>query len=392
MTQTPAPVLDPVEIMKTLVGFATVSRDSNLPLIDWVQAYLDRHGVKTYRHVHPDQPKAGLWAHAGPLIDGAVLLSGHTDVVPVDGQDWSSDPFVVQERDGRYYGRGTADMKSFDALAIWALVQAQREGVTRPLQLALSYDEEVGLIGAEPLIADAARHFPRAELAIIGEPTTLQAVTGHKGGIAWDVHLRGFEIHSSMAYKGVNAIMEAARLIDWTNQVNAQSMAATPSPANAPFDPPWSNLHVGTIRGGTAHNITARDCHLVLSVRLLPGDDPQEWSDRVHAKAAEIETGMRKIHPDCFITLTTRFNGPGLSNPPGGAAETFVRQITGDNGSHVVSYGTEAGHFQRAGFSAVVCGPGDIAQAHQPDEYITLDQFQAGHDFMRRLLVTLNQG
>ena len=378
--------LTPYEIMEKLVSFPTVSRDSNLPLIDWVQDYLDSQGVKTYRHLHASEPKAGLWAHAGPMEEGAIILSGHTDVVPVDGQDWHSDPFTVTEKDGRYYGRGCCDMKGFDALAIWAVTEAQATGTARPLQLALTYDEEVGLIGADPLLRDAVPHFPRAAAAIIGEPTTMQAVTGHKGGMAWDVHVHGFEIHSSLAYRGVSAIMEAARLIQWANEVNEQSAAATPPAHAAAFDPPWSNLHVGMIEGGTAHNITAKDCEFVFTIRVVPGDDREAWKKRIFDKIAEIEAGMQAIQPTARIEVTERFAGPGLMAEPGGVAETLVRQITGDNASHVVSYGTEAGYFQEHGFDAVVGGPGDIQQAHQADEYIEISQFEAGHDFMRRLL------
>lgn len=383
-------ILTPREIMEKLVSFPTVSRDTNLPLIDWVQDYLDGHGVRTYRHLHASEPKAGLWAHAGPMEDGAVILSGHTDVVPVDGQNWSTDPFTVHEADGRYYGRGCCDMKSFDALAIWAVVEAQRTGAKRPLQLALTYDEEIGLIGADPLIRDAAPHFPRARAAIIGEPTQMQAVTGHKGGMAWTVHFHGYEIHSSLSHRGVSAIMEAGRLIQWANEVNAESAAAAPNEINALFDPPWSNLHVGMIEGGTAHNITAKDCEFVFSIRVAPGDDPAAWQDRIMAKIREIEAGMQAIQPDTWIEVTERFSGPGLFTEPGGPAETLARQLTGDNARHVVSYGTEAGYFQRHGFDSVVCGPGNIEQAHQPDEYIEIAQFEAGHAFMRRLLDHLN--
>ena len=383
--------LTPLEIMEKLVGFPTVSRDTNLPLIDWVQDYLESHGVAVKRHLHASEPKAGLWAHAGPMEEGGVVLSGHTDVVPVDGQTWSSDPFTVTERDGRYYGRGCCDMKGFDALAIWAVVEAQTNGTKRPLQLAFTYDEEVGLIGAEPLINDLGDAFPRAAAAIIGEPTTMQAVTGHKGGMAWTMHFHGYEIHSSLSHRGVSAIMEGARLIQWANEVNAESAATTPNEINALFEPPWSNLHVGMIEGGTAHNITAKDCEFVFSVRVAPGDQPEDWQARIMTKVAEIEAGMKSIHPDARIEVIERFAGPGLFTEPGGTAETLVRQLTGDNARHVVSYGTEAGYFQKHGFDAVVCGPGDIEQAHQPDEFIEVAQFEAGHAFMRRLLDRLNQ-
>ncbi|MDF1855663.1 acetylornithine deacetylase [Pseudooceanicola sp.] len=384
--------LTPFEIMEKLVSFPTVSRDSNLPLIDWVEAYLNSHDVATFRHLHKDEPKAGLWAHAGPLVEGAVVLSGHTDVVPVDGQAWSSDPFTVIERDGKYYGRGCCDMKGFDALAIWALVEGQASGLTRPLQLALTYDEEVGLIGVDPLIRDADGQFPKGSTAIIGEPSTLQVVTGHKSGIGFQVHFEGFEVHSSIAYKGVSAVMEAARLIMWANEMNAEGMAKTPTGVDALFDPPWTNVHVGMIEGGTAHNITAKDCDFVLTFRCVPGDDPAEWGARFKAEVARLDAEMKKVRPEAGIVISEKFGAKGLAPEVDGAAEQLTRSLTGDNGTHVVSYGTEAGYFQAHGFSAVVCGPGDIAQAHQPDEFITIEQFQAGHAFMQRLLDHLRKG
>ncbi len=379
-------VLSPFEIMEKLVSFPTVSRDTNIPLIDWVEAYLNGHGVTTFRHLHPDEPKAGLWAHAGPMVEGAVVLSGHTDVVPVDGQDWSSDPFTVTERDGKYFGRGCCDMKGFDALAIWALVEAQRTGIARPLQLALTYDEEVGLIGVDPLIRDALPHFPKGDVAIIGEPSTMEVVTGHKAGKGYAVHVRGFEVHSSIAYQGVSAIMEGIKLIDWANRMNAEGQARKPEGVDALFDPHWSNVHVGMISGGTAHNITAKDCEFVLTFRCVPGDDPEEWGRRFMAEVARLDAEMKAVRPEAGIDISEKFNGRGLTPEEDGAAEHLTRMLTGDNGTHVVSYGTEAGYFQSHGFSAVVCGPGDIAQAHQPDEFITIAEFEKGHAFMKKLL------
>ncbi|PKQ13710.1 MAG: acetylornithine deacetylase [Alphaproteobacteria bacterium HGW-Alphaproteobacteria-1] len=385
-------ILSPLEIMTRLVAFPTVSRDSNLALVDWVEGYLAAHGITAHRHYDPTGQKAALFAHVGPAVAGGVVLSGHTDVVPVDGQEWHTDPFTVTERDGKYYGRGCADMKGFDALAIWALVEAHQTGVARPLQLALSYDEEVGCLGAPPMIAAMQGVVPRAELAIIGEPTTMQTVTGHKGGLGYNVHVQGFEVHSSLMHRGVNAIMAAAPLIDWANRMNAENRAKRPSELAAMFEPPWTTLHVGQISGGTAHNITARDCRFGMDFRVVPGEDPEAWGALFLEQVRSAEAAMQSVRPETKIDATPRFTVPGLRPEQNGTAEALIRRITGDNGSHVVSYGTEAGQFQEAGYSAAICGPGDIAQAHQPDEFITAAQFEAGHGFMRALLTRLAAG
>jgi len=378
--------LSPFDIMTRLVAFPTVSRDTNLPLIEWVQDYLNSHGITAHRYYNEDKDKAALFAHVGPMDEGGVILSGHTDVVPVDGQPWAADPFTVVERDGKYFGRGCCDMKGFDALAIWALVEAQHRGVTRPLQLALSFDEEIGCTGAAPLIQRMQETIPKASAVIVGEPSELQAVTGHKGGISYWIHVHGFEVHSSLMHTGVNAIMYGAKLIEWANQVNAETMAQTPSPVAALFEPHWTTAHVGQIHGGTAHNITAKDCEFGFGFRIVPDEDPDVWDQRLREKAAQIEAEMQAVIPDTRIDVRADFSLPGFTPEPNGAAEALVRQITGDNGTHVVSYGTEASHFQAAGYSTVVCGPGNIEQAHQPDEFITIAQFNKGHAFMRSLL------
>ena len=381
--------MTPFQLMEKLVSFPTVSRDSNLPLVDWVEDYLHSHGITAHRHYNEDNDKAAIFAHVGPDVAGGLVLSGHTDVVPVDGQPWTDDPWSVVERDGKYFGRGTCDMKGFDALSIWALVEAHHRGVKRPLQLALSYDEEVGCTGAPPMIDRMLEVLPKASAVIVGEPSMMKAVTGHKGGQGFWTHVVGFEVHSSIMHTGVNAIMFGAKLIDWANQVNAESMAKTPTPLAAMFDPPWTTAHVGVISGGTAHNITAKDCRFGMDFRAVPGESLTDWRDRYLVRVREVEAEMQAIHPDARIDITEKFEVPGLKPEEEGEAETLVRAITGDNGGHVVSYGTEAGQFQERGYSAVICGPGDIAQAHQPDEYITKAQFEAGHDFMRRLLERL---
>ncbi|WP_299962805.1 acetylornithine deacetylase [uncultured Roseobacter sp.] len=384
--------LSPLEIMRRLVAFPTVSSDTNLDLIDWVEAYLAGHGIVAHRYTAPDEPKAALFAHVGPEVTGAVVLSGHTDVVPVVGQPWETDPFEVTERDGRYYGRGTCDMKGFDALAIWALVEARYAGVARPLQLALSFDEEIGCRGAPPMIAAMQNVLPKGSAVIVGEPSQMRAVTGHKGAGGLDTHVRGFEIHSSLMHRGVNAVMYGAKLIDWANQQNAANQANPPGTLAAMFDPPFTTLHVGMIEGGTAHNITARDCRFAMDFRVVPGEEIATWEARYRQRVADVEAEMQRIVPETTIDISPRFAVPPLTPEQAGGAEALVRQLTGDNGSHVVSFGTEAGQFQAAGYSAVICGPGDIAQAHQPNEFIAISEFEAGQAFMTRLVERLREG
>ncbi len=383
-------VLTPFELMEALVSFPTVSRDPNTDLIDWVEGYLAGHGIESHRHWRDEaRTHCALFAHVGPAVAGGVVLSGHTDVVPVDGQPWTSDPYTVTERDGKYYGRGTCDMKGFDALAIWALVEAKRRGVARPLQIALSYDEEVGCTGAPAMIEAMQRVLPKAELAIIGEPSLMKCVNGHKGGIGIATHVVGFEVHSSIMHRGVSAVMEAGKLLVWANDMNAQTMAATPTALAQMFDPPWTNAHVGTIEGGTANNITAKDCRFVMGFRVVPGERKEDWVARYTARVRAVEAEMQAVHPEARIDLAPLFDVPALEPEDNGAAEALVRRLTGDNASHVVSYGTEAGQFQNAGYSAVICGPGSIEQAHQPDEYIEVSEFEAGQRFMERLLAEL---
>ena len=376
--------LTPLDLMTRLIRFPTVSRDSNLPLVDWVEDYLAGHGIACHRYYHPDGDKAALFAHVGPEVEGGVVLSGHTDVVPVDGQAWDTDPFDVVARDGKYFGRGTCDMKGFDALAIWTLVEAHYAGT--PCQLALSFDEEIGCLGAPPMIEAMQGVVPKGGPVIVGEPSMMKAVTGHKGGQGFDTHVVGFEVHSSLLPQGVSAILEGARIIDFANHRNAENAARTPSDLAAMFDPPYTTWHVGQVSGGTAHNITAKDCRFSMDFRAVPGDDIAALKAAYLDHVADVERDMQAVRREARVDIDIRFDVPPLVPEQDGAAEALVRRITGDNGTHVVSYGTEAGQFQAAGYSAVVCGPGDIAQAHQPNEFITIAQFEAGHAFMRDLL------
>ena len=381
--------MTPLEILARLVGFASVSQASNLDLVDWLEGYLSSHAIPTARHWNEDGTKAALLAHAGPLQAGGVVLSGHSDVVPVVGQNWTSDPYVLTQRSGRLYGRGTCDMKGYVALSVWALVEAQRRGVRRPLQLALSYDEEVGCTGAGPMLQTLQKVFPKAGLALIGEPSMMQPISAHKGGTGYQVAVQGFEVHSSLLPYGVSAIMEGARLIGWVNDRNTVLQAAQPGPLAALFDPPFTTVHVGMISGGTAHNITAAKCCFSVEMRVVPGEDIEALAAEFEAKAFALQNRMQQVHSGAGIALHRFFRVPALQPEPQGAAEALVRRLTGANAGGVVSYGTEAGIFQSAGYSAVVCGPGDIGQAHQPDEYLALSQFEVGQSFMARLLEDL---
>ena len=378
--------LTPRQVLERLVAFPTVSRDSNLALVDWLESYLTGHGIECHRHWNEDRQKAALMAHAGPRVEGAVVLSGHSDVVPVDGQDWTTDPWTVVERNGRLYGRGTCDMKGYVALSIWALVRAQKMGVRRPVQLALSYDEEVGCTGAPPMIETMGKVLPKGAAALIGEPSNMKIITGHKGGTGFHVHVKGFEVHSSLLPYGVSAIMEGARLIGWVNDRNAEIQAHEPTPIASTFYPPFTTLHVGMISGGTAHNITAADCRFAVEMRVVPGEDVEAHARTFEAEAARMDALLKAQRPEAGVHLERFFGVPALVPEADGEAEAIARRLTGDNATGVVSYGTEAGQFQEAGYSAIVCGPGDIAQAHQPDEYLEVSEFQAGQRFMERLL------
>ncbi len=377
------------EMMEKLISFPSVSNVSNLPIIDFIEEYLNSHGVECHRVYNPAGDKANLYANAGPAVDGGVILSGHTDVVPVVGQDWDTDPFKVVEKDGKLYGRGTCDMKGFDAIALTAVPKALKRGIKRPIQIAMSYDEEVGCIGAPFMAAEMAKLMPKASAAIIGEPSMMKAVSGHKGGLGIKTHVRGFEVHSSLQHIGVSAIHEAAKLIEWANQMNIQNELLDRSEATSMFTPPWTTVHVGTIEGGTANNITAKDCHFVMGFRVIPNERATDWKQAYESKVREVEGAMKKINPDSFIKLDAAHDVPGLRPEDDGAAEALVRKLTGDNGQHVVSYGTEAGQFQAEGYSSIICGPGDIAQAHQKNEFITLEQFAAGENFMDQLIENL---
>ena len=380
--------LSPEAMLARLVSFPTVSRGSNLDLVSFVEDYLGRFGVAAHRVPDATGEKAGLFARIGPAEPGGVVLSGHSDVVPAEEGEWSSDPFRLVERDGRLHGRGACDMKGFCAIALALVPEMARARRRRPIFLALSRDEELGCLGAPGLIDALLLSEPRPEAVIVGEPTEMRVVTGHKSGWGYRARVRGHPVHSSLMHRGVSAVMEAARLIAWMgNAVEENARAA--GPAGEGFDPPYTTLHAGRIEGGTADNVTAAECWFSGEIRALPSDSLARWQERLRAEARRIEARMQAVHPGASIEIETRMDLPGCVPEPGGAAERLARALTGDGAAHVVSYMTEAGQFQARGLSTVVCGPGSIAQAHQPDEFIARSELEAGTRFLRRLIGTL---
>lgn len=378
----------PREMIDALVALPTVSRDSNLELIHFVQDYLEGHGIASRLVASDCGAKANLYASIGPEVEGGVVLSGHTDVVPVDGQPWSSDPFVVTERDGKLFGRGTCDMKGFCAIALSLVPQMTR--LTRPIHLAFSYDEEVGCVGAPSMIERLKAELPEPAAVIVGEPTSMQAVTSHKGIFHFDTFVRGFEVHSSQQHRGVSAVMVAAELINWlADRQRRNAEAANP---DCLMEPPFTTLHCGTVAGGTAHNITARDCQFVTDIRSLPEECPLEAFEEFAEHCREVvEPRLKAIAPSAGISFEQHAHVPGFRVDENEPAVALVRELTGANSCQEVAYAAEAGQFQQAGFSTVICGPGSIDQAHQPDEYISLDQVEAGTVFLEKLIARLSQ-
>jgi len=374
------------DLLARLIAFDTTSRNSNLELIAWVEDYLAGHGITSTRVVNADASKANLYATVGPGVEGGIILSGHSDVVPVDGQDWHSDPWTVTERDGLLHGRGTCDMKGFIALAL-AAVPLFKNGA-KPVHLALSYDEEVGCLGAPAMIEEMAAKLPKPALAIIGEPTMMKIITGHKGIAVHEVEVLGHEAHSSLTHLGLSANMVAVELMHDLAEL-ARDLWENADPAS-PFIPPHATLTIGKMQGGTAPNILARRAHFVFDLRCPPDVDPEAVLAPFKAKVAALNKEMSHAFREAGVTVTQLSNAPPMAHTESAKAEDFVRRLTGDNGpSGLVSYAAEAGQFQQAGFATVICGPGSIEQAHQPDEYLAVEQFERGADFMTRLAAAL---
>ena len=377
-----------IDILAKLVAFDTTSRRSNLELIRWVEQYLAELDVPTRRVPNADGTKSNLMAMIGPAVEGGIVLSGHTDVVPVDGQPWSTDPWTLTERDGRLYGRGTCDMKGFLALALAAAPDLAAANLRKPVHLAFSYDEEVGCLGAPDMIEVIAREAPRPALVVVGEPTDMVAVRAHKGIASFKVTVTGREAHSSLTHLGVSANMMAIKLMAMLVALSEKlEREADPS---SPFTPKGATLTIGQVNGGTAVNILARECVFIFDLRTPAGMDPVAILSEFFAMASALDAEIKARAPEGGVKVERRSLTPAFAPEEDGVAEAFARKLAGDNGpARVVPYAAEAGQFQGAGFSTVICGPGSIDQAHQPDEYVEISQMQRGAAFMRRLIEDL---
>ncbi len=374
-----------LDMIKRLIAFDTTSRESNLELIGFVRDYLDDLGIESQLIHDETGRKANLYATLGPNHGAGFLLSGHTDVVPVDGQPWDTDPFHVSESGGKLYGRGTADMKSFIAIALTLAPEFLKRGLQVPIHFAFSYDEEVGCIGVRGLIDMLSGLDRRPYACIVGEPTAMKPVSAHKGQMRVRCHVQGLESHSALTDRGVNAVEAAAEVI-----AHLKGMARRlrdHGPHDPAFDPPYTTVHTGTIQGGTAVNIVPKECSFEFEFRYLPSDDPKALYREV------LDYAEKNLLPEMrAVSEATGFTWDGMSGIPGFAIEEdaeltqLVKALTGANQSGAVSFGTEAGLFQDADIPTVICGPGDIGQAHKPNEFIALDQVAECEAFMRRLM------
>lgn len=371
-----------IGILERLVGFDTTSRDSNMPLIDWVAAYLEEHGVASIKVMDADGGKANLVATIGEQVDGGIVLSGHTDVVPVDGQDWQTAPFTLTRKGDQLFGRGSSDMKGFIACALAAVPDLVAAKLTRPVHLAFSYDEEVGCFGVHGIVDLFEAEGFKPAICLVGEPTMMRVVNAHKGAATFITRLKGKEVHSSLTHMGVNTVIYGAELVGFIAKL-AEERKQQVDPN---FDPPYTTVHVGMMHGGTAVNIVPQDCEIVWEFRAVEGDDGSDIKQRVQEFIdTDLLPRMRAVAPEADIVTEPIAEVVGLFPEKDGPAETLIKLLAQRNDTETVSYGTEGGVFQVAGISTVVCGPGDIAVAHQPNEFVDVDQISQCMDLMDRL-------
>lgn len=383
--------MDMRAILDRLIGFETVSHMTNLPLLRFVEGLLAEAGIPSTLIFDETGEKANLWARVGPADVPGVILSGHVDVVPVEGQAWTRPAFEVTQEGSRLYGRGTTDMKGFDACAIACMLEAAKRDLKVPLILALSHDEEIGCRGVGSMIDAMAEWSVPPRLCIVGEPTSMEAAIGHKGKVALRVTCQGRAGHSSLAPQALNAIHMA---MDFGMGVRAlQAEVAATGPSDADYDVPYTTLHMGKITGGVQVNVVAHQCVIDMEIRSLAQDDPQALIARVEAVAEAVVAPLRNDFPEAAITIERLWDYPGLGTEADADVVSFVKGLTGGNTHLKVAYGTEGGMFaQRLGLPTVICGPGAMAQGHMPDEYVELAQLQRCEAMMAALLARCEAG
>ncbi|HEX9193828.1 MAG TPA: acetylornithine deacetylase [Burkholderiales bacterium] len=382
--ESPTPRPQALELTDKLIGFDTVSRNSNLGLIEWVRDYLKRLGVGSRLSYDASRAKANLFATLGGASGVGLALCGHTDVVPVEGQAWDTDPFKAMTRDGRIYGRGSADMKGFLACTLAAVPKFLDAPLQRPVHLAYTYDEEVGCLGAPVLIRDLQAVGIRLGGCIVGEPTGMQVMVGHKGLRVYRCCVRGLEAHSSLAPAGVNAIEYAARLVAQIREV-AQQLRES-GPRDDSFSVPFATMSTGTIKGGTASNIVPRDCEFRFDLRYLPGTNADEPVERLHRYAAEkLLPEMRRTSAEADIRIEMEEEAPALDTAEDDRMTYLGTRLSGNSRLGRAPFATDGGHFHRAGVPTIVVGPGSIDQAHKPNEYVALEQLAQCERFLDRL-------
>jgi acetylornithine deacetylase len=381
----PRAKIDKIEMTKRLVAYDTTSRNSNLALIEFVRDYLDGYGVTSELVFDATAAKANLYATIGDQDRGGILLSGHTDVVPIDEQDWHTDPFTLVEQDDKLFARGSADMKGFIGTLLSLVPTLVERKLREPIHLSFSYDEEIGCIGVRTLI-DMLKDRPnKPRLCIVGEPTSMQVGVGHKGKHTLRCHVQGHEAHSSLIHQGVNAIEAAAELVAKLKEIARRKRDH--GPFDPDFQPPYSSVHTGLIRGGTALNIVPRECTFDFEVRPLPGDDVAAIVAELREFAAtRILPEMQAVRPETSILIEELSSAPGLNTPKDHEATQLAASLSGANGTIKIAFGTEGGLFAAAGIPTVICGPGSIEQAHKPDEFVALEQIARCEAFLQRLI------
>ncbi len=379
-----------VGILERLVGFESVSGRPTHGIVGYIKDYLEGLGIEATLSYDDEGERANVFATIGPEVDGGVVLNGHTDVVPVEGQNWSADPFTLTRKDERLFGRGSVDMKGFLACVLGSVPGFKGAGLKKPIHIAFSYDEETGGYGMPVLLEHMAGKPFRPSVVIVGEPTEMKIITGHKGGYEMRTEISGFEVHSSNPFRGVNAISAAGKLIAKIEEICAR-FAANPYP-NSPYDPPFTTANVGIIEGGAARNATAGWCNFDWEFRPMPGEDGDKVVEELKAYAAEeLLPAMKAVNPAADIKIIVESPVPPLDDSNATEARAFVSEVTGLNSEDVVSFGTDAGYFSGAGFSTVVFGPGSITRAHQPDEYIEIGELAQGLDFLKKVGGRLSQ-